>query len=57
MNRFDRQVFRAMMERAPRMTDTELVALLADPAVSPLGRRVLEAETAMRAEQQAVVQA
>ena len=46
-----------MTERVPRMTDADLTALLADPEVSPVGRRVLEAEAAMRAEQQATVQA
>jgi hypothetical protein len=57
MTHFEREVFRAMVKRAARMTDAELAALLADPEVSPLGRRVLEAEAAMRAQQQATGQA
>ena len=57
MTHFDRRVLRAMIERVPRMTDADLTALLADPEVSPVGRRVLEAEAAMRAEQQATAQA
>jgi hypothetical protein len=51
MNHFDRQVLRAMIARAPRMTDAVLTTLLADPEVSPAGRRVLEAEAAARAGQ------
>jgi hypothetical protein len=57
MTYFDRQVLRAMTERAPRLTDADLTALLADPEVSPVGRQVLEAEAAMRPEQRASAQA
>jgi hypothetical protein len=57
MTHFDRQVLRAMIERAPRMTDADLTALLADPDVSPVGRRVLEAEAATRADRRAAAQA
>ena len=57
MTYFDRQVLRAVTERAPRLTDADLTALLADPALSPTGRRVLEAEAAMRVEHQASAQA
>jgi hypothetical protein len=57
MTYFDRQVLRAITERAPRLTDADLAALLADAEVSPVGRRVLEAEAALRAEQRASAQA
>jgi hypothetical protein len=39
------------------MTDADLTALLADPDVSPVGRRVLEAEAATRADRRAAAQA
>jgi hypothetical protein len=55
MTHFDRQVFRAMVERARHMTDGELAALLADSEVSAVGRRVLEAESARRAGQQQTI--
>jgi hypothetical protein len=48
MSHFDRQLAAALTERAGRMTNDELVALLADPEVSPIGRGVLEAEAAGR---------
>jgi len=53
---FDRQLFHAMVERASRMTDTELDALLADSELSPPGRRVLEAEAALRTGRQVPTQ-
>jgi hypothetical protein len=49
MAHFDRQVLRAMIDRASRMTHSELAARLADTELSPAGRRVLEAEAAARA--------
>ena len=52
MAHFDRQVLRAMIDRASRMTDSELAARLADTELSPAGRRVLEAEAAARASRQ-----
>jgi hypothetical protein len=53
VNHFDRRILSAMIARAPRMTDADLTALLADPEVSPAGRRVLEAEAEARTGQQA----
>ena len=48
MSHFDRQLAAALADRAARMTNAGLAALLADPEVSPIGRRVLEAEVAAR---------
>jgi hypothetical protein len=55
MAHFDRQVLRAMIDRASRMTDSELAARLADTELSPAGRHVLEGEAAARASRQVAV--